>query len=402
MSLPSSPESADLDSPISLSGRKRLDSEDFRAASDASGDEAQDKDAKEAAALHAAYMERKKKAKENRARRAAAKQAGSALHTKGFLSNLPEVNANIAYRFTITVVGDAAEQIVTAVCSAELAAKMNIPGTNYGVDSPEAYRCHAPVPYPPTAVPSHIDGLPNPERFTSDVPKLARLLFTPASLRSNIPVYRTRFEALSSALVYIFVINPGRQDHDFHRQVLAYERAVSELHFRSKPLRPARAVILCRRPEEQAESTAASSSSAAAPEARSDQRSWEAQLSDLEMVEDNLWKFGPIDLSDVDTLHATFATIASKRILRGERSGGDESDGSQDSDAPPQYDAEVDPNRNYEEMEAWMMTQLGDPYSYEAPDDDDPGSGGEGDLTSPKRKERFKHDWLSPLEKGAA
>mmetsp|Transcript_6490 Transcript_6490/g.15820 ORF Transcript_6490/g.15820 Transcript_6490/m.15820 type:complete len:398 (-) Transcript_6490:40-1233(-) len=351
------------------------------------------RDAKEAADLHAAYMERKKKAKERRAQRAAVRSNGSTLHTRGFLSNLPEVHANISYRFALTVVGDAAEQISISVCSNQMAEKMNIPGAECEPNSPEAYRCHAPIPFPPNAAPSHLGGVPNPERFTSDVPMLARLIFTPLPLKTEIPVYRTRFEALSSALVFLLVINPRPNENNFHRQILSYERAVAELHFHSKPLRPARAVILGKWPSDESAEADAAADSTHPP--------WEMQLRDLELVEENLWKFGPIDLTDTEAMHATFATIASARILRKERSGGDESDGSQDSDAPPQYEAEADPARDFGQMEAWMMTQLADPYSYEAPDEDGPGSGSE-DLSSPKRVERFKHDWLSPIERGAA
>eukprot|EP00971_Amphidinium_carterae_P342003 6481120-Amphidinium_carterae.1 len=51
---------------------------------------------------------------------------------------------------------------------------------------------------------------------------LARLIFTPLPLKTEIPVYRTRFEALSSALVFLLVINPRPNENNFHRSAAAF------------------------------------------------------------------------------------------------------------------------------------------------------------------------------------
>lgn len=353
---------------------------------------------------HLAYLERKK------ARRAAGRKRGSGnlgaspispcspstLDTHGFLSHLPEVNADIAYRFCFTVIASSAQsaqQIIEAVCNTEVAEGMNLPtpsSSSVQAHAEEAFRCLCPVPFDNAKHPhtphqgSGVKRL-DPAKFTSDVPKLAKLIFSPLGFGDPLPKFRNRFEALSSALVFVLTVDPKDGEVNFHEQLLEYERVVDALHFARKPLRPARAILL-------ASNSGPSSELVEPPKGH---MRWTDRLSEYEMcVEENLWKFGPVDLSEAQDILEVFGTIASQRIMRSQGSIGEDSDGSQQSEPPPLYEAERDADWltgvAEEEPEYWM-TQLAADSGQDSFDDDEP-----------KASSSFKHGWLNAMQRGAA
>lgn len=383
------------------------------------------KSRQDANASMSAWRERKKQQREGRMRRnlgdSGPGSAGfgplssSTVDTHGFLSTLPEVTGDVAYRFSFTVMGLSAVRVVEAACSDKVAHWMCVPpatASSKGV-GPQDYRCFAKML---PAVKSGTDGrIANRDMFTSDVPKMAKLMFTPIPYNMDVPVCWTRFEALSSGLVYALVVNPRPGEDSFQKQLNDFEVVVNKLHRRAKPLRPSRAVLLlCHPPEVDTHAWAMTTQSASlgllldgdsgdggdrddgegdeaqkvSASSSSREASWEEKLADYEFVESNLCKFGPVSLKDEDGLHGVFSKIALSRILRAQESGGDESDGSQESDAPPNYEAERDPD---------------DELSGRQLEDDNAGLFGDsGRLTDLRMQSPYRHSWLSALERGAA
>lgn len=345
---------------------------------------------------HKDFLQRKAARKVSKAK----KKASSVMDTHGFLSHLPEVNADIAYRFCFEVIGIAAQKSVEAACNSEIQEDNALPASPSHKKKEEAYRCFSHVPYPMGSeaeftTPGRLD----PMKFCSDVPKLCKLIFDPRQSATQIVGRKTRMEALSSAIVCTLVIDPGPGEPSFHEQLLAYERVVDQIHFTRKALRPARAILLCRRGEDDG---------FLSPPGH---LSWEARLEEYEMCcDENVWKLGPVLMKQPQEIHSAFATIASKRILRGHESQGEDSDGSQQSDPPPCYDAEMDwenvPEFEEDEQPIWM-THLHEITESENEDDDD------GDVFQPLNEahhaplgpSRFsgnRQQWLSAMQRGAA
>merc|ERR1719375_1330824 len=133
---------------------------------------------------------------------------------------------------------------------------------------------------------------------------------------------------------------------------------------------------------------------------------WDRRLEEFEMCYDGsaLWKFGPVSLSDSIGIHAVFSTVASKRVMRGQESQGEDSDGSQQSDPPPCYDAEMDddhlPDIQEDEEPVWMT------HLHEVTDSEDEGNQEDGHLMpfslGVSRYSGGRTNWLSPMQRGAA
>jgi hypothetical protein len=209
-------------------------------------------------------------------------------------------------------------------------------------------------------------------------------------------------EALSSALICTLVIDPAEGEPSFHEQLVSYERVVDQIRFKRQPLRPARVIFLCRNSGHDNDPV---------PPPPHGHLSWTARLEEYEMCcDENLWKFGPVNVENGRDIHSTFATIASRRILRSHESQGDDSDGSQQSDPPPCYDAEMDSDympEIAEEVPEWM-THLHVQSDSEDEHDAFTPQVLRGPLGSPlgvnsarySGENRFQ--WLSPMQKGAA
>jgi len=243
----------------------------------------------------------------------------------------------------------------------------------------------------------------DPAKFNSNVPKLCKLLFCPFTDYGDVLGCRTRMEALSCALVCTLVVDPAEGEPSFHEQMTVYERLIDQIHFAKKALRPARAILLIRQNDEGTD------------------ESWKKRLEEHETcLDEQVWKFGPVGLSDGSELHDAFATIASKRVMRKDLSDGEDSDGSQESDAPPIYMTEgeglpTDPGVYSEPI--WL-TRLGvDPAEKDMevlPDIDEEGEDEECISPSSTFKQSSSEqsgfskysgkqmNWLSPMQKGAA
>lgn len=354
------------------------------------------------AARKAAYLERKKSRKESRAR-----SQTSLIGQEGFLSNVPEVEADIDYRFTFSVVGAPALEIIKATCSSEaahgvvphadqLAQMTTSPGgfglyqseasrdsgaarSSGGIDGPALTaavslrssrrvltedqaggRCLSAVDFSALHQ-THQGNGTSKERL-----KLAKLIFHSVNWVQGVPPCTNRADALSNSVVFVLVVDPQKGEPTFEEQLLQYERAVYELRARRRILRPARAILLHCRDKD-------------SPQANpSSKDGWAKRLDEWEQGDGPVCKFGPLDLRDPDAYHAVFARIASDRIVRSSRSDGGESDGSQESDAPPAWEAESD---------------LIDARDSER---------GEGSSQDPSTPKQFRHSWLSNAQKGAA
>lgn len=92
-----------------------------------------------------------------------------------------------------------------------------------------------------------------------------------------------------------------------------------------------------------------------------DSTDWLQQLTEYEQIEENMLKFGPVDLTDPAALHSAFGTFASSRILRGEQSAGEDSDGSQESEGSPNWGAERDPDCTFPELEQ-ILSDIGSDF----------------------------------------
>jgi hypothetical protein len=340
------------------------------------------------------FKERRMQRKNSRKKRAPPPCAagGSTLDTHGFLSFLPECNADIAYRFCFTILGFAGKRCVEAACNTEVLQDATLPQSP-SKKSEEGYRCFCHV-LPGTAAKERYPSSFGPQMFNSDVPKLCKMIFSLAD-SCEISTCRTRMEALSSALVCILVVDPVKGEPSFHEQLLQYERVVDQIHFTRKPLRPARALLLCRH-------KGCGSDETAPPPAG--HLPWTKRLEEHEAcLDEHLWKLGPVNLHDAQALHEAFATIATQRVVRSEGSLGEDSDGSQQSDAPPCYEAEQDldhPPIIEEDEEPCWMTNL----AVDTDTEDESARMPEqaNDTLGHARYSGNRATWMSPMQRGAA
>jgi hypothetical protein len=327
-------------------------------------------------------------------------KSSSTLDTHGFLSHLPEVNADIAYRFCFNIMGIVSLNIIEACCSHEVSKEQNLPFSPSAMKKKEeAFRCFSHVPFPTTGSESGAkryssnSGRLDPAKFSSDVPKLCKLIFTPCKGARGMPVCRTRFDALSSAMVCVLVIDPVEGELSFHEQLLQYERLVDQIRFRKKPLRPARAILLCRHAGEPSDPVAT-------PKGH---LSWQARLEEYEMcMDENMWKFGPVSLQTANGIHAAFATMASQRVFRGQDSTGEESDGSQQSEPPPLYEAEGDLDTIEDDGELDIILSNLQSVEKESVAVRSPTNKGALGFESPNFKSSKPTSWMSQMQKGAA
>merc|ERR1711865_711158 len=172
-------------------------------------------------------------------------------------------------------------------CDSAVMAKKGLPATR-SKRTEERYRCFSNVPFPhggegdKTKTGKRLD----PAKFNSNVPKLCKLLFCPFTDYGDVLGCRTRMEALSCALVCTLVVDPAEGEPSFHEQMTVYERLIDQIHFAKKALRPARAILLIRQNDEGTD------------------ESWKKRLEEHETcLDEQVWKFGPVGLSDGSELH---------------------------------------------------------------------------------------------------
>jgi len=244
------------------------------------------------AARHAAHQERK-------ASRQAKKQQGP--KSMNFLSNLNEVEDDVAYRFNFTVVGAVADQVVDGVVQSSEAVRLGGGVTpSASVRQTLGHRCLCQVTAP--GVEQVAGGA------YARATKVAKLALEARAFGQDVPIYETRQEALSAAIVYVLTIDTCREgdpagESDFQDQLEAFRCSVAGLRTNTRArLRPVKVVLLC-----------CSRGSSAVPKSSLEQ--WAVQLADFEQENGDLWKFGPVSLESGDNLHATLAEMTSARIV---------------------------------------------------------------------------------------
>mmetsp|Transcript_2087 Transcript_2087/g.5087 ORF Transcript_2087/g.5087 Transcript_2087/m.5087 type:complete len:419 (-) Transcript_2087:98-1354(-) len=271
----------------------------------------------EISARHAAYLERKQKKQ--------AKKKGKGISAENFLSNLPEVNADIEYRYNFVVMGASCERLVVSVCTSSAATALSDLQTfdraastqsSLSTNTKTLNRCFAMV-------------VPGGDGEEAGAKKLAKLAFQSYSNMTDLPQCQNRADALSTAVVFIMNVNPSEDqpERSLKHQLVEYEELVFELRRTPKKCRAARAVVLCHDGE------LLQSDAEGFP-------SWTTAIEEFEQVDGPIWKFGPVSWDDGDALHEVFASIASARLLRTQRTDAGDSDGSHASSAPPIWEAE--------------------------------------------------------------
>mmetsp|Transcript_60819 Transcript_60819/g.170046 ORF Transcript_60819/g.170046 Transcript_60819/m.170046 type:complete len:408 (+) Transcript_60819:38-1261(+) len=328
-------------------------------------------------ARHEAYLERKKARKELRSAKGTKNGGGPT----PFLSNLPEVDSDIDYRFSMVVMGPLSVAVVRTTCDSPEARAYLMSGqmgaipsnldavfdserSRLGAMTPSSTestleRCLCTVPYRSES--TEASKCFHPQKR----PRLAKLIFKTTNFADDVPVCRTRFEALSAALVFVLTVDPSAEEESFIEQLFRYEQATDEMRVQPRRLRTARAVLLVSRAPATKEVI---------------EGEWRVSLDEFETVHGGLWKFGPVHYLDAGACYGALCTIASSRLLRAQLSDGCESDGSHCSDLPPVWEAERVENDS-----------VGD----NSVDDALPSE-------NPTIQRSFRHAWLSDIHRGAA
>mmetsp|Transcript_173973 Transcript_173973/g.557722 ORF Transcript_173973/g.557722 Transcript_173973/m.557722 type:complete len:428 (-) Transcript_173973:221-1504(-) len=238
----------------------------------------------------AAYQKRQSKIKE--------KRKSKQLSSENFLSNVQEMDDDVTYRFNFIVVGASSGKVVESICTSESASRLGgsaMGGSAMGatLSSKNNYRCLCEVQV-------HVNGDKGPL-----VKKVAKLAMNPLSFDQDMPIWETRQEAMSSAIVYVLWIDGKTHDGEsnFDDQLQGFRESLKLLRSNSRArLRPVKAVLLLY-----------TGKTSGAPKPGLER--WALSLADFEQTDGgDLWKFGPLCLEDLDLLHATFAEMTTTRL----------------------------------------------------------------------------------------
>jgi len=208
-----------------------------------------------------------------------------------FLSNVGEIDADVNYRFTFTVVSSKAKQIVEATCNSGEAVRTGGGALSTKHGPGQLYRCMCEVTSPTKA-------------GTIGSKSVAKLAFHVRSFEDEPPPCATRQDALSNAIVYALDISEKNKDGDstFQEQLDKYQAALDRLRSTTRgKLRPVKALLLY-----------SSTPDGVLP--KSGLESWALQLADFEQERGDTWKFGPVSLTDDDALHQIFAEMTTARL----------------------------------------------------------------------------------------
>jgi len=250
------------------------------------------------AARAAAYQKRKEKRKANAAK----------ITSATFLSNVQETEDDVSYRFNFVVVGAKSEDVIQRIVGSQ--ANKRLSGNATAAPPPKGgHRCLCEVKVPPVG--QNAEKLPL-------VQKVAKLALNALTMDQDMPIWETRQEAMSSAIVYVLWIDGQTQDGEstFEDQLQGLHESIALLRSTSKArLRPVKGVLLLH------------SSHGRAP--KGGLESWALSLSNFEHENGDLWKFGPVCFEEQEQLHATFAEMTAAR-LRHTISNKDEAPGQPD------------------------------------------------------------------------
>lgn len=244
---------------------------------------------------------------------------------KPFLSDLPEVDADIPYRVNVLVLGMAANQVVQSACGSGAAQSL------VAKPQPEKEETQAAggdflsdvfaAAAKTTAseerdVDMHRAVAVDDDRCLCKVsagpvagPKLAKLAFTRVTPGADLPICASQCEALSTIMVITLVVAGSVLGEDpvaaIQDQLRALQELVELLRVRTTTkLRPVRALMLCGLDEDGSLSELYGTRA----------RKWHDLISEFEEENGKLWKFGPVDASDKEKVHATFSQMASARV----------------------------------------------------------------------------------------
>lgn len=294
----------------------------------------------------ASYEQRKRDRRSRREKASSSRRSpGSLMDKDGFLSHVPEFEADVQYRFSFSLIGILAEHVAEGACRSTAALRLPFaseqcksPGSELPqhsqletfalpdeieeLEEPDAwmsvsrsrsmnkhkedYRCLCPVPFPWGRC------------SASDRLKLAKLVFRLRTSTADIATCECRSEASCSAVVFLLSVDVDPEA--LSQQLEALQCAMHDLRSRHRAgLRPKRAVLLCQEapalnPCAEAEGGLEEVTLPVGGE------TWEEPLAEFERRHGALWRFGPVALRDGDGLHAAFAKIASDRIARAEHS----------------------------------------------------------------------------------
>lgn len=233
---------------------------------------------------------------------------------KGFLSNLPEVEADVPYRFNfiVSATGDYAETIAGAACASNAAKSMPVVGVDEedheeggslrnaspGVEITDSQGVASLRRKDKRALRCLCRLVDTSEATREEKPRLAKLAFQPLSIPPHaVPLCQNRLEALNTALVFALIVD--QEPAMLEAQLRQLTETVESLRARSRPKnRPVRAVLLCYTNAEE----------------RNRKDLWVEIMADYEQVHGDVWKFGPIGMWEADGLHAVFTEIAACRI----------------------------------------------------------------------------------------
>lgn len=319
---------ADLSSQSSLAlGRVRAhsldaESDELSPADQADGSQSPggplDGSASNLSARHLQWQQRKQARQQRRKQ----KSTGG---TVQFLSNVPEVEADVQYRFNFVVIGPDAAVVTNNACgckesrsvgTVDAAEDLGLGNQNVHGESVKAShshptdRCLCPVPYPWGR--SH----------SSDRLKLAKIGFAPRKFFETLPECRSRLESLNTAMIFVLTVDAEGAENSFASQLENVTLIVQQLKLCTRTyLRPVRAILLVRR----ADLNVIPGGIKGGPEP------WVAVLEEFERTSKAQWKFGPISIHDDDGIYAIFAKIASQRIYQNQSS---KEDGQSGADHP--------------------------------------------------------------------
>lgn len=142
----------------------------------------------------------------------------------------------------------------------------------------------------------------------NDGRELVKISFlTIVSFVQALPTCRSRAEALSTCLLFPLVVNPKLDGEEvaFEEQLSDLGRWSQEVSLRTRETpdkRPWRAVLLI------------ASSAVEGQDSDQAEAPWKTRLSEWELQHGALSKFGPVDMEDLDAIHAAFTHISGKML----------------------------------------------------------------------------------------
>jgi hypothetical protein len=283
-----------------------------------------------------AYLARKERKKKQKGSRSS---GGKKKPAQDFLSGVPEVDTDIAFRYSFIVLGDMAAKAVDAACTSEAAQKLphaanadlivapgeksdktpSVSSSTARRGPANANRCLCPVPFP-------FGRTDQKDRLT-----LAKLVFKHdptwnKQSRQEPPVCNSPLEASTTCMVFVVVLDPEEAGLEpFSEQLNTLQQLLRVVRHRTLPeFRPVRALLMLRLKEAPVEDDAV--------------EGWTSEIAEFEDSNGAIWKFGPVCMRNANDLHAAFATIASERLLKnqqGDAGAGNNSDMFEEEDLLP-------------------------------------------------------------------